>query len=265
MVASSKAALVASVLVCVAACATMRGAAPGFRAQPVTWLVFVDELHVDFRNTGRVKTLLRTIVARLMHNHDSLGLLSGNGPSQLTETITTNRAFLEQQIDEVAGAGLRPSEMSKAAVELRYRMHIALSSAYEAIERSSRRDGQRTAIVYVSNGYLFASSIDDIARPTVPHPFSVRGNRFSVEHVRSEMAALIAAARRAHVRIFAIDPRTMPGGVLKDDGVTAAAFSDYLTITRSSLRLLSGRTRGFAVVTEELPTALEKIDHSARQ
>jgi hypothetical protein len=79
------------------------------------------------------------------------------------------------------------------------------------------------------------------------------------------MAALIAAARRAHVRIFAIDPRTMPGGVLKDDGVTAAAFSDYLTITRSSLRLLSGRTRGFAVVTEELPTALEKIDQSARQ
>ncbi len=238
------------------------------REPGIVWLVFVDELHINFTNTGRLKTLLHTVASELFEDGDSIGILSGDGPSQLAGELTADRNLVEQQIGQVSGAGLKLSEIrdpDSEGNEVRYRMHIALSSAYNALGRLEQLRDRRKAIIYVSNGYLFVSSPTDIAAPSEANPFSVRGDRFSVDHVRSEVAALIAEARRANVAIFAIDPRSMPGAAIVDPAVFAADWDSYMAATRSSLRLLSDRTGGFAIVDEDLAGGLRRINSTVRK
>jgi hypothetical protein len=45
----------------------------------VTWLIFVDDLHLDFRNTGRIRGMLKTIVSQL----SGLAIVGGDLVTQL--------------------------------------------------------------------------------------------------------------------------------------------------------------------------------------
>ena len=39
---------------------------PDTTSTPVAWLVFVDDLHLDFRNTGRIRDLVKSMAAELI-------------------------------------------------------------------------------------------------------------------------------------------------------------------------------------------------------
>src|SRR6266542_1117692 len=261
-------ALVCAVIACGAASAGTHRQPPARPSPAIVWLVLVDDLHIDFRNTGRLHALLRTVATELFEDGDSMGILSGGGPSQVAGELTADRTVLEQEIPKLSGAGLKLSEIrastDEGTSEVHYRMHIALSSAYNAIGRLRQLRDRRNVIIYVSNGYLFVSSPADIAAPRVANPFSVQGDRFSADHVRSEVAALIDEARRANVTIFAIDPRSMPGGLSVDPTVSAADSDSYVETTRNSLRVLSERTGGFAIMDEALVEGLRRINSMMR-
>ena len=49
------------------------------------WLIFLDDLHVDFRSTGHLRTLLRTICTELVQAGDMVGIVS-TGPSSISTT-----------------------------------------------------------------------------------------------------------------------------------------------------------------------------------
>ena len=46
------------------------------------FLIFVDDLHLDFRNTGRIRELFKKIAKELIHEGDMFGIVS-TGPSSL--------------------------------------------------------------------------------------------------------------------------------------------------------------------------------------
>jgi hypothetical protein len=257
------------IFLCAAACATAQPRAPhSVQTHGITWLVFADELHLNFRNTGHLRALLRATTAELLQKGDSIVLSSGEGPSPVATEVSADPGFIEQQIAKVTGAALRPREILNANLpepsEVRYRMHIALSSVRRTMQRFAA-EGRPMAIIYVSNGYVVAPSPADIAKPPVSNAFSTTGTRFSVEQVRSEMAVLIAEARRAQIRVFAIDPRGMPGAILDDTGVAQPAFEEYLAATRNSLRVLAERTGGFAILDGELSAGLARIITAMRE
>jgi hypothetical protein len=44
--------------------------AHSLQAAPVAWMLFVDDMHLDFRNTGRLRTFARTVISELAEEGD---------------------------------------------------------------------------------------------------------------------------------------------------------------------------------------------------
>ena len=103
------------------------------------WLIFVDDLHLDFRNTGRIKDLFKKISNELVHEGDMFGIVS-SGPSSLAIDLTYDRKRLNEAIDKISGAGLKPQEILDAPLgaegpsEVRYRAHVAFDTAYNIMK-----------------------------------------------------------------------------------------------------------------------------------
>src|SRR5262245_3056013 len=57
------------------------------------WLIFVDDLHLDFTATGHLKNLLKTVFSQLVQEGDLAGVVS-TGPSSIAIDLTRDRARL---------------------------------------------------------------------------------------------------------------------------------------------------------------------------
>jgi hypothetical protein len=51
------------------------------------FLIFVDDLHMDFRNTGRIRDIFKKISKELIHEGDMFGIVS-TGPSSIAIDMT---------------------------------------------------------------------------------------------------------------------------------------------------------------------------------
>ena len=124
------------------------------------FLIFVDDLHLDFRNTGRIRELFKKIAKDLIHDGDMFGIVS-TGPSSLSIDLTYDRKRLDQAIEKISGAGLSPKDIletpegSQGPPEVRYRAHVAFSTAYDIMGNLEQVHNRRKAFIYVSNGYDF--------------------------------------------------------------------------------------------------------------
>ena len=76
--------------VAVAGAVSAQPSTPGGTPVPVTWLIFVDDLHLDFRNTGRIRDALMKLASALIQDGDRFAIASG-GPSSLA--VATVRGF----------------------------------------------------------------------------------------------------------------------------------------------------------------------------
>src|SRR5699024_4328222 len=59
------------------------------------FLFFVDDLHLDFRNTGRIRELFKKISNTLVHDGDMFGIVS-TGPSSLAIDMTYDKKRLDE-------------------------------------------------------------------------------------------------------------------------------------------------------------------------
>ena len=74
------------------------------------FLIFVDDLHLDFRNTGRIRDLFKKISKELIHDGDMFGIVS-TGPSSISIDLTYDRKRLDQAITKITGSGLAPKDI----------------------------------------------------------------------------------------------------------------------------------------------------------
>ena len=124
------------------------------------FLIFVDDLHLDFRNTGRIRELFKKISKELIHDGDMFGIVS-TGPSSMSIDLTYDRKRLDQAINKITGSGLAPKDIldvpegAQGPPEVRYRAHVAFSTANDIISNLSQVHNRRKAFIYVSNGYDF--------------------------------------------------------------------------------------------------------------
>jgi VWFA-related protein len=114
------------------------------------FLIIVDDLHLEFRNTGRIRDLFRRISKNLIHEGDMFAIVS-TGPSSLAIDPTYDRRILDDSIKKITGNGLRPSDVIQGAEgaegpsEVRYRAHVAFrpprtcSSRWNASPTGARR------------------------------------------------------------------------------------------------------------------------------
>ena len=95
------------------------------------FLIFVDDLHLDFRNTGRIRELFKKIAKDLIHDGDMFGIVS-TGPSSLAIDLTYDRKRLDQAIEQDLGRRPEPEGHPRDAAR------AARARRKSAIARTSR-------------------------------------------------------------------------------------------------------------------------------
>jgi VWFA-related protein len=244
------------------------------------FLLFVDDLHLDFRNTGRIRELFKKISKTLIHDGDMFGIVS-TGPSSLAIDLTYDKKRLDEAIKKISGNGLKPSdiiegpESAEGPSEVRYRAHVAFSTAYDLLQNLEKLQNRRKAIIYVSNGYDFnpfqnartgndpffggANSGDGSAQ--IDNPFLRQGQQFADADLARELSELTRAANRANASFYTIDPRGLVGGPDLDEQVDPVEWNDYVRKSQDSLRVIADLTGGIAVVNQnDFDKALKRID-----
>jgi VWFA-related protein len=255
------------------------------------FLIFVDDLHMDFRNTGRIRDLFKKIRKELIHDGDMFGIVS-TGPSSISVDMTYDIKRLDEAINKISGAGLKPDEIistpdgSQGPPEVRYRAHVAFSTAYDVLKNLEQVHNRRKAFIYVSNGYDFDpfsksrakeanqryssmmgstnsdGSSSDTSQVSDTNPFSKSGNEFAAADLASELSELTREANRANTTMYTIDPRGLVGGPdLDETKLDTMDWQDHIRETQSSLRVIADLTGGYAVVnSNDFDKALKRID-----
>lgn len=258
------------------------------------FLLFIDDLHLDFRETPRTRELLKKMLKELIHEGDMFGIVT-TGTSSISQQLTYDRQVLESAISRITGSALRPSELiktiqsSQGPSELRYRAHVAFSTANDLMKNLEKLQNRRKAVIYISSGYDFnpfaQTRLEEQARQmgltsdgtqsgTVDpnqiqaDPFlrdSQQQQEFGPADLLMELTELTRAANRANATFYTIDPRGLVAGpdIDEDEEIHdhPEEWQDYLQQSQDSLRILAEQTGGIAVVNQnDFDKALKRID-----
>lgn len=162
----------------------------------VHWLVFVDELHVDFRGTGRIRDLLRAFSATLVRETDVVSVVT-SGPAALDVRARPGAATLIEAAKRITGNGLKDEDTLRPPAgridEVVYRTRTALAAAIALVESAGPApSGERRVLLYLSRGYV-------LDRP--------RGRDVIGE---AALDALDVATARAGAVVVAVEPERVP-------------------------------------------------------
>jgi len=229
--------------------AVMLAAVLGISTQETdnAWVFFVDDLHISFAQTGRLRDLLRTAAKELVQEGDRY-LFRASGPSARSLTtamsaLSADRESITSTIKFMTGNGLKPQDIgmsysgTPSTNEVLYRANVSLDAAESTIYPLTGDPARRQAIIYVSSGY------DVETFPALE------------ERVR----AFARRARENNITIFAIDPRGLGSDLL------AGPFEErYVASTRSSLTMLT-EEGGFVIERANEPALdLKRINTQMR-
>jgi VWFA-related protein len=253
------------------------------------FILFVDDLHMEFRNTGRIRQLFKKVKEELIHEGDLFGIVS-TGPSSISIDLTYDRKRLDEAINRISGAGLKPSDIMSAPEtnegpsEVRYRAHVAFRTAWDLMKNLEQVRDRRKALIYVSDGYDFNpfpetrakarnemtnyggsrnndGTVDGNSQQDAADLWERQGQQFADADLVRELADLTRTANRANVTMYTIDPRGLVGMPDLDENVDQTEWQDYIRNSQDSLRVLAEETGGIAVVNQnDFDKALKRID-----
>ncbi len=263
------------------------------------FLFFVDDLHMQFHNTGRIRDLFRKISKDLVHDGDMFGIVS-SGPSSIAVDMTYDKNRLEEAIKKIAGNELKPTDIingpsgAEGPSEVRYRAHVAFSTVNDVLAQLEQVHNRRKALVYVSDGYDFnpfqdarlglmdpnspfaqnefrrnenqaqSSNADGTSTSPQADPLAnqqKQSEQFADADLARELGDLTRTANRANVTMYTIDPRGLVGMSDIDEQVDPTQWNEYIRKSQDSLRVIAEETGGIAVVNQnDFSKALKRID-----
>src|SRR5687768_1737741 len=256
------------------------------------FLIFIDDFHLQFRETPRTRELIKRMLRNLIHEGDMFGIVS-TGHSSIEEQLTYDRQVLESAIERVTGGGLTPKEItegmqsSQGPAELRHRAHVAFTTAYELMRNLEKVQNRRKAVIYISSGYDFDPFVEgrleeQARRLGITETTDESGTMAAADRLRQnqnykdirsqqELAAtdlyrelydLIKAANRANATLYTIDPRGLIAGPDIDQGINMSDWSAFVRESQDSLRVLAEGTGGIAIVNQnDFDKGLKRIDN----
>src|SRR3954469_6632197 len=261
------------------------------------FLFFVDDLHLQFHNTGRVRELFKKISKELVHEGDMFGIVS-SGPSSIAVDMTYDRSRLDEAIKKIAGNELKPTDIiqgpsgAEGPSEVRYRAHVAFSTVNDLLNNLDSVHNRRKALIYVSDGYDFNPFQDarlglmDANSPFAQNEFARNQNQanasngdgsspqtdpfaqqqkqsetFADADLARELGELTRQANRSNGTMYTIDPRGLVGMGDIDEQVDPQQWAEYVRKSQDSLRVIAEETGGIAVVNQnDFSKALKRID-----
>jgi VWFA-related protein len=240
------------------------------------FVLVLDDLNTRFNRTSRSRAAARQFVERYVGANDRVAVVNTSGYGKGMQDFTGNRVLALKAID--AAIGNKTDSSTVAALE-DYRMNRdnpgvgsnaartfndqqrynaarnSLSTLRSLADFMAGMRGRRKAVVYFSEGINY-----DVTDPfNSPH----------ASDVQREVRELIAAATRANVNIYSVDPRGLASGT--EDAIEISGFpsdgsiksSDLMAEMRlehDSLRVIADETGGFPVLNQnDYRTAFSRI------
>jgi VWFA-related protein len=240
------------------------------------FVIVIDDLHINFSRTPRVRAAARQFIERYVGTNDLVAVINTRGRSDAMQDFTSNRLLALNAVDRAMGQGAESS--TKAALA-----DYSLNQGTQGIESRINRDfnelerytngrntldtlrslaefvsgmrGRRKAVVLFSEGINY-----DVVNAIQ--------NRYATE-IQSAMNNLIAAATRANASIYAVDPRGVTSGMEDsidigsfptDNSIGVTNLQDELRISQDSLRVMASETGGLAVLnSNDFRTGFSRI------
>src|SRR5262245_2295088 len=252
----------------------------------------VDDLHLDFRNTPRIRSLFKKMGDQLVHEGDLFGIVS-TGTSSIAIDLTYDRSRIPEAANRITGGGMRPSEIvqqsayGETPAEVTHRAHVAFETALDLLRNLESAKNRRKAVVLISNGYDFdpfpksrSGTADSVFmnNPNIQQPQTdpndpnatqqnpqqdpmLMGNQFADTDLAIELNEVARQANRSNATFYTIDPRGLVAGQDLDEQVDPTEWDTHLRKTQDTLRVLAEQTGGLAVVnTNDFDKALKRID-----
>ena len=249
------------------------------------YVLLLDDIHTAAQRSPRVRQVARQFIEKYLGANDLLAVLHTSGRSDASQDFTNSRRLLTQAADKfmgqklrsaylnkldaynnARGSGLPPTLTDPEQAQRLYNARTTLSTVRSLSDWMAGVRGRRKAVVLIGEGIDF--SIWDTMALSGTDAMTRRGDGAVL--IRETQDA-IAAATRANVNIYAIDPRglsTMGDEAMEATAVptnevldgTMTALYDELRTSQDSLRTLSEETGGFASVTSnDFGTAFQRI------
>ena len=243
------------------------------------YVLLLDDINTGPTRTNRVRVAARQFIERNMGANDLAAVVQTSGRTDATQDFTNSRRLLTRAVDKFMGNKLRSAALNKLdsynntrgsgvsrgatdpeQAERLYKAESVLMTIASLADWLAGIHGRRKAVVFFSEGIDY--NIWDTMGPsgTAANPSdSVRRGDGVVLYSRAQDA--IAAATRANVNIYAIDPRGLSTGSedaiemtglpvdAESVGLGAYALQDELRDQQQSLRTLAEETGGFASVS----------------
>ena len=245
------------------------------------YLFVLDDAHVDLTRGPRVKEALHRFFERDFGANDMAAVVYTGGRAVDGQDFTNNPRLLLAAVDKFMGRKLRSPTLERldeynrqrtagtrnagdpvndpVAFERAQKARDMLDSLRKLSDFMAGLHGRRKALVLVSEGIDY-----DI--------YNLFDNNSAASDIISWTRDAIAAATRANVSIYSVDPRGLvaPGsdlietsGIASDEpnlGLGLQSSMDELRLSQDSLRELSEETGGFAFVNRNnVDEALDRI------
>jgi VWFA-related protein len=228
------------------------------------FVLVLDDLQTHFARSVRVRNAAKQFVEHYMGANDIAAIVETGARKDGAQEFTSNRRLLIKAIDNFAGQKIRSATLDKiddfymqreynpgaaprdlSEAERSFKARNTMATLRQVADYLAGVRGRRKAVVYFSEGLDY-----DIE--------NTMQNRFASE-VREEMQSAIAAATRANVSFYGIDPRGLVG--MSDEAIDISslpgdptlnlgfsALNDELRRSQDTLRVISDETGGFAAV-----------------
>jgi VWFA-related protein len=224
------------------------------------YVIVLDDLHTHFSRTPRVKAAVRQFIERHIGVNDIAAIVQTGGSTKGVQEFTSSRSRLLRAADTFIGQKLRSATLTKiddlnrnsglgdaprdiSESERAFKARSSLSTLKNVADFLSGIRGRRKAVVFFSEGIDY-----DVSNPVQ--------NRFATD-IMYETRETIAAASRANVSFYAVDPRGLGGvadeamelqGIPDDNSLGLTSMNQELLNSQGSLRTISDETGGFAIV-----------------
>ena len=233
------------------------------------YVIMLDDLHTAALRSQRVKLAARQFIERYVGANDLAAVVHTSGRGDAGQEFTTSQTRLLRAVDRFMGRKLNSSTLnmiddvqSRAGTaaagdpardiddkERGFNARNALDSIRNVATYLGNVRGRRKAIVYFSEGIDY--DINNMFSDQVTEAQTV------IDATRD----MIAAATRANVAVYAVDPRGL-GAEFQDSasiqsfpddttlGLGMSAIFNEVRLSQDSLRVMGDETGGFAVVNQ---------------
>ncbi len=231
------------------------------------YVLMLDDQHTHPLRGARTKAAARQFVQKYIGFNDTAAVLFTSGRADASQEFTNSQTRLLNAVDKFVGRKLRSSTLERLDEEARTRGTRQQGEPVDDMLDNERGLTARTTLDSIRNVATYLGGISGRRKALVYFSEGIDYNIQDVFNNRSASTVMdatrdaIAAATRANVAIYGIDPRGLGAG--SDDlievqdmpqdaslNLGTSAFYNEARLGQDSLRVLSQETGGFAVVNQ---------------